>query len=215
MTRAVRARWDDERTAAIAAGLRADLARRKSSPKAPFEPPASPFGRTPEGLVDYRGLRLTEPIRHARVAGVDFTAVALGGGGQLDSDFTSCVFDQAVLRGTYVGRSFTRCSFRRAGLDRCRLPASFTDCSFAGARLRGVVASGRTFTRCDFTGADLHGSHFDHCAFVDCRFADLTTGFASLAGSTFAGEVDLTVFTDTVLDHVTVSEPHPATPPRP
>ncbi|CCH31725.1 hypothetical protein BN6_44440 [Saccharothrix espanaensis DSM 44229] len=195
------------------AGLRADLAHRRSSPKAPFDPPASPFGTTPGGLLDYRGLRLTEPIRHARVEGVDFAAGTLADGGQFDSDFTSCVFDQAVLRGTFLGRSFTRCSFREARLDRCRLPATFTDCSFAGARLRGVVASGQTFTRCDFTGAQLHRSHFDHCTFIDCSFDGITTGLASMGGSTFVGEVDLGLFTGTVLDHVRHDPAPPGTRP--
>ncbi|MEV0680085.1 pentapeptide repeat-containing protein [Actinosynnema sp. NPDC050436] len=204
MTRALRARWDDGQTAAVMAGLRADLAHRRSSPAAPFAPPDSPFGSTPDGRLDYRGLRLTEPIRYARATGLDLTAATVVDGGRLDSDFTSCAFDRAVLRGTYVGRSFARCSFREARLDRCRLPSEFTDCSFEGARLRGAVASGRTFTRCDFTGADLHGSHFDHCTFVDCAFEGITTGAASLGGITFVGGVDLAVFTDTVLDHVTV-----------
>lgn len=167
--------------------------------------PESPFGVTQNGLADYRGVALAEPVRYLRVSNVDFSdAIFKDGASVNESEVEGCCFDRIDMRSVFIRRKFTDCTFSKAKLSGARLGGEFTRCDFNLANLSKSFATDCQFTRCAFTGATMSNVHFIKCAFEDCDFTDVKVLTGSVAGSKFSGGISLEQLSGCITDRVTV-----------
>lgn len=136
-----------------------------------------PFGRTAEGLIDWRGLPLSErlKVKGARFASADlsmsvirnvwFENCVLEGLRLEDADMsqmadhgnriTNCLFRGAILRDSaigYGGSRFEHCVWEEA--------------QFGGAVFIRAEFDGCIFRSCDINGVDFNGSSFSACQFI-------------------------------------------------
>jgi fluoroquinolone resistance protein len=168
--------------------------------------PDSPFGITDGGKADFRGLDVHRSIRYLTVRDTDMSYSTFTEGASLSqSEFSGCVFDGVVLRGTIVTRRFEATSFVGAQLNGIRPGTEYIDCDFTGAAMDRAVAMGTTFVRCDFSRTRMTGAIYNHCTFDGCRFVGAKLDFASFAGSQVLGEVDAAVFEGCLVDGMRIN----------
>ncbi|MGE4481421.1 hypothetical protein [Acidocella sp.] len=149
-----------------------------------------PFGKTEEGLFDFRGLTVRKPglgpfkvFRHAQFKLCDFTAGTLATTHVEHSVFQDCVFDYANMNnfGDY-GNTFTNCRFYRCewqagaiGYDsnkskRGEYQSRYVNCHFENMKMTRTVIGDPYFVGCAFVFKKLRGVDFGCSGFVNCRF---------------------------------------------
>jgi uncharacterized protein YjbI with pentapeptide repeats len=145
----------------------------------------SPFGLTPQGYEDFRGVELSKALNKMRLEKVDFSYATLGRG-QLGgaSQFIDCRFFAMVYDGTAAGE-FLRSDFTRSDLSHAVLMGSFLECSFDAAKCVDVRASKVRFEGCKFTGANLRKASFYDCRFVRCAFDHSAWSSGAIANCRF------------------------------
>jgi uncharacterized protein YjbI with pentapeptide repeats len=137
----------------------------------------SPFGVLAEGLLDLRGLRLTEKaeLRRVTFAPADFGAASWKGAWVERCTFNNAKFDgagfqkMAELGNEFIDCSFLKSSFREAGLGYkgSRFVTCTFDCvDFSLASFIRPEFGGCAFYHCKLDGCDLNGSSFERCRFV-------------------------------------------------
>lgn len=142
-----------------------------------FSVSESPFGVTEDGLLDLRGLRITEKAELRRVAfsHADFGAASWKGAWLERCTFTNAKFDGAGFQkiaehgNEFIDCSFLKSSFREAALG--YKGSSFQRCTFDGVDFNRAVFvrpefDGCAFYHCKLDGCDLNGSSFEQCRFV-------------------------------------------------
>lgn len=195
-----RSRWGDHDLEATGRAL-AEASRRMNL--GPL--PESVFGRTDEGMADYRGALLKEPVRYLRIHEADFSNASFKQGASInESELVNCILDRVDMRGVFVRRSFEKCSFIEAKLSKCRLGTVFKSCDFSGADLTGSVATGCRFERCIFSGANMAKILYTGCTFDECVFEGVGVLSGSVAGSRFVGRTSLAEFDNCITDNVRV-----------
>lgn len=149
-----------------------------------------PFGKTEEGLFDFRGFRLCLPgarrkamLKYATIKGCDFTAGILAETISEHSVFQDCVFDYTDMNdfGDY-GCTFTNCRFYRCewtmgaiGFDlntskRGEYQSRYVNCHFENVKLTKTSIGDPHFVGCSFVFKKLSGVDFGCSGFVNCRF---------------------------------------------
>jgi len=137
----------------------------------------SPFSVLAEGLLDLRGLRLTEKaeLRRVTFAPADFGAASWKGAWVERCTFNNAKFDgagfqkMAELGNEFIDCSFLKSSFREAGLGYkgSRFVTCTFDCvDFSLASFIRPEFGGCAFYHCKLDGCDLNGSSFERCRFV-------------------------------------------------
>lgn len=193
-----RGRWQAEELGELQHNLAAASQKMNLSPM-----PDSVFGRTAEGLVDYRGATFSVPVRYLRVFGVDFSAAVFKDGASIsECEVDSCVLDGVDMRGVFVRRNFNECSFVGAKLASARIGSIFRRCNFSGAGMAKSVATDCRFERCVFTGANLANILYTNCVFEECVFEGVGALSGSVAGSRFSGGISQALLERCVTDHV-------------
>mgnify|MGYP003521125576 FL=1 len=174
---ALRRRWTAPELSAVAASLLSAV--RDPRPPHSIE---SPWGRTVDGKVDLRGMRLdhTLTLHFLTLIAIDVSH----GHGELqvhEAEFTDSRFDGFRAKGgARLGRRFTDTPFREAVLDRARLSGVFERCDFTGARLRKADVAFNTRLEAsllhgaDLSAARIRGTRFVECSFTDALFSALT-----------------------------------------
>ncbi|MEY4484567.1 MAG: hypothetical protein RL693_2019, partial [Verrucomicrobiota bacterium] len=137
----------------------------------------SPFGATPQGVLDLRGLRLHEKaeLRRVNFAAADFGAASLKGIWLERCVFNDSVFDGASFQKVAEhGNMFTNCSFRKVSFREAAIGykgSRFDHCTFEGVDFTRTIFvrpefDDCAFYRCKLDGSDLNASSFDRCRFV-------------------------------------------------
>lgn len=169
---ALRARWS------LVRGFRSRDALRA--------PEKGPFGKTPDGLWDFRGVPIAEVIYQVHISAADLSYSVMGVTGQLGGAFsaTACRFDGCAYQSSLDG-IFERCFFRKSALAGSTIREKFVKCDFSKASFAGVRGRHVVFDECalpstNFIRACLYDSEFVDCVFENGRF-----GGGSFAGSTF------------------------------
>jgi len=166
--RALRSRWQD------AAEAHAQLIHKLSHGGA-LTQSDSPFGSTPDGRIDLRGLDASRSTwSDASVHAADLEHMEMQPGGFVNCDFVSCSFKSARLIDIgELGNHFCECSFDRARIHRSSLghrASQFERCQFSRTSLRGSSFINATFTDCIFVGCQFNGVDFGSSSFVRCSF---------------------------------------------
>jgi uncharacterized protein YjbI with pentapeptide repeats len=166
--------------------------------------PEGPFGRTANGLVDYRGVRLEGAIYKLEAADLDFGFSEMGSTGQLGGALRvlRCRFDECKYQST-IDAVFEACSFVGSNLSDSTIREAFISCDFSSANLSRARGSEIRFSGCRFIGTSFVKACFYDSEFVDCLFENTRFGRGSLARSSFKGCKLLGVdWRDTILDGV-------------
>jgi uncharacterized protein YjbI with pentapeptide repeats len=166
--------------------------------------PASPFGRTPVGLVDFRGFTLREGIMRMELQDHDLYLMRCDWAGAfVDCKVKGSVLDKIKIDGRFVGTRFEGDSFRSASMSNSSLGGIFQFCDFSKANLSKAGGNGVRFIDCLFTEANLKQANLMRCYFERCTFDGAKFHNGSLAGSTFK-DVDVTKveWGNTIMDHV-------------
>lgn len=166
--------------------------------------PEGPYGRTPNGHLDYRGVHIVGAIYKLGAVDVDFAFSEMGSTGQLGGALRvlRCRFDGCKYQST-IDAIFEACSFVGSNLSDSTIRETFTLCDFTGANLSRVRGSGVRFFGCRFVDTSLVRACIYDSEFVDCLFENPKFGRGSLARSSFKGCRLLGVdWRDTILDGV-------------
>lgn len=178
-----RQRWQDEQLMLVNKKLYDAAKSLKMGPM-----PESPFGLTELGMLDYRGVNLSEPVRYLTVNNVDFSDAIFRDGASInESELTGCTLDRIDMRNVFIRRSFDDCSFVKAKLSGARFGGDFVGCDFTGANLSKSFATDCRFKGCSFMGGTLANVHFISCIFEDCDFSGVKVLTGSVARSKFIG----------------------------
>lgn len=144
-----------------------------------FSVSESPFGATAQGVLDFRGLQLSQKaeLRRVSFAHSDFGASVFKGIWLERCVFSDSIFEAASFQkvaehgSTFTNCNFLKSSFRNAVIgfrgtrfDRCTFDAvdfretgfirpEFDDCAFYHCKLDGCDLNGASFERCRFVGA--------------------------------------------------------------
>jgi uncharacterized protein YjbI with pentapeptide repeats len=149
-------------------------------------PNGSPFGLTPDGYADLRGLEIKVAVKQVNLRRVDFSGCCKSWAGQ----FGFCTLHDCLFSGSVLPTNF--------GSD-------FQRCKFTEAKLKGAVLRGR-FEECDFSGADMRKVHFTGSRFVACRFEGARFASGSFARSVFVScDLKLEWLGNTVVEKVSIS----------
>ncbi len=164
---------------------------------------SAPFGSTIEGLVDLRGLRISQFIKNATIRGIDLSGSSTEGFGQ----FGFCSVMDSRLVGskieTNLGSKFIRCNFSHSDLSGAVLRGEFDEIDFTGTKLNSVSANQVTFRRCRFNGTSFRKANLLNCTFEDCSFESCNFGSGSIAGSKFIrSDLALAELKKTVIENV-------------
>ena len=137
----------------------------------------SPFGDTEEGILDLRGLRLSEKTRLRRVtfSPADFGSATWKGIWLERCSFSKTKFCEVSFQtvaehgNEFIDCTFFKSSFREAAIG--YKGSRFQSCSFESVIFTRAVFvrpefDGCAFYRCKFDGCDLNGSSFERCRFV-------------------------------------------------
>lgn len=168
-------------------------------------PKGSPFGLTPDGFVDMRGLEIKVFVKGMRFQRVDFSACGKSWAGQFDfCTVQECLFSGAVLP-TNLGSDFRLCKFVGAKLKGAVLRGRFVECDFSDADMASALGDGVMFERCSFAGANMRKVQFTGAKFVECRFAGARFGSGSFARSAFVScDLKLAELGNTVIEGVSM-----------
>ncbi len=167
--------------------------------------PESPFGLTEQGMADFRGATLAEPLRYLKVSNVDLSDVLFKEGASInESEMERCRLDRVDMRNVFVRRSFSDCSFVKAKLSGARMGREFVRCDFAGANLSKSFATDCKFTGCNFAVATLSDVHFISCTFEGCDFSDVKLLAGSVAGSRFLGGTSIEQLAGCITDSAVI-----------
>jgi uncharacterized protein YjbI with pentapeptide repeats len=162
----------------------------------------SPFGLTSAGLLDYRGVRITDSLHRLSFSHVDMSFATMDFG-QLVAEVADCLFCACAFESN-IGKKFTRCSFNDAKLVNSVILGTFDECTFVNTNLSKVRASQGRFSACVFEGANLRKASFFDCTFDGSRIKDCKLGSGSFAGSSFSDcVVEGADFSRTVMEKVT------------
>ncbi|GAA5266345.1 fluoroquinolone resistance protein [Acidiphilium sp. MT5] len=151
---------------------------------------APPFGKTEDGLLDFRGFRLCRPearrkaiLNRTLLRGCDFTAAILAETISEHAVIENCIFDYTDMNefGDY-GSNFTNCRFFRCewqagaiGYDtnksqRGEYQSRYMNCHFENVKLTKTSIGDPHFFGCSFIFKKLSGIDFGCSFFVNCRF---------------------------------------------
>lgn len=166
----------------------------------------SPFGRTPDGHSDLRGLTVRAFVKGVSIRRMDLSGMIFEGFGQ----FGNCSIEESIFNGallqTNLGAKFNSCDFVSADLAGATLRGKFNDCRFTAAKLAAATGTQVEFSRCDFSKANIRKALLTHCKFDECKFQDSQFGSGSFAFSTFIrSPLDGGLLNNTMMDRVVQS----------
>lgn len=161
----------------------------------------SVFGRTDDGLCDFRGLAIEESLHRISLAEIDFSESSMNAG-QLSATVERCDFSKCRYESS-IGNEFIDCVFHKSTLARSVLFGKFLRCTFSSTNLVGVRGSGVTFEDCTFEDANLRKASFYDSTFRNCRILNCKFGSGSLAGTRFNHcQFENADFSKTVMERV-------------
>jgi uncharacterized protein YjbI with pentapeptide repeats len=124
----------------------------------------SPFGRTEEGLEDFRGLAIKDPVTlNATVfESIDLSQAIFSKILCICCNFSNCSFKGAKIMLLNNGSVFKNIDFSSAALSTSGAigQAGFVDCRFTSTIFTGGNFQEGIFERCDFTNAKLQNIEF-------------------------------------------------------
>lgn len=160
-----------------------------------------PFGNTPEGLSDFRGVSIASSLHQLTIEEVDFSNSVMDSG-QIAAVSRRCRFTKCRFESN-LGNDFFECDFRSSNLSNCVFRGRFTKCNFESANLVGTRGNSVLFENCNFSRANFRKASFVNSKFTDCKIVDCKFGSGSLVGSRFEGcEIQYVDFTNTVMSRV-------------
>jgi fluoroquinolone resistance protein len=169
-------------------------------------PNGSPFGLTPDGYADLRGLEIKVAVKQVNLRRVDFSGCCKSWAGQFGfCTLHDCLFSGSVLP-TNFGSDFQRCKFTEAKLKGAVLRGRFEECDFSGADMASSLGDNLIFEKCSFAGANMRKVHFTGSRFVACRFEGARFASGSFARSVFVScDLKLEWLGNTVVEKVSIS----------
>lgn len=167
---------------------------------------APPFPNLPNGLIDLRGIAISEVIKNATFCKVDFSGSSIVGFGQFAfCRMRYCCFSKSELT-TNLGSLFEDCDFTGSNLAGAILRGKFIDCDFNSAILTSARGGSVEFNRCVFKKTNFRKAELTHCLFQECQFEECKFGSGSLSYSKFVrSTLNLQTLGNTLLEKVVTS----------
>ena len=140
----------------------------------------SVFGRTEDGLLDFRGIDL----RNYRIVGVEFSNVdfshaIINEAWIANSMFENVVFKETELKNiSELGNRFLKCKFFNSKLNRACLG------------YKGSVYEKTEFNKVNFTGTSFIRAEFNYCNFSDNTLKGIDFNACSFENTEFKGVLD-------------------------
>lgn len=151
---------------------------------------ASPFGKTADGLEDFRYAKIEWPMGITRptVEKIKFIGCDFHGADFSELCFESCIledcsFQNTVLAGCIIeSSSFKRCNFQR------------TDLRYAGIGVRGTLFEECKFISPKFARTGFHNPTFSGIEFIGSAWKNIDFGAANFQNSKFQGQFQNIMF---------------------
>lgn len=188
------------------------LKDRWTTPVTSAELTESPFGKTEEGLEDFRGAQLTWPLFKFEIEGFDLSYTSLWSFNSDIGQMSVCTisntkFVEVKYVGTLAPDAMQDCLFEKGIMDLNITAGHWHRCVFKGVNFKKSTATVRvTFEDCEFVDCLMTRVEFMEVSFINCTFKNCKTGpWASFGRSKFIGcDLSAMDFDEAILSNIVV-----------